>query len=85
MRTLTDVRTEKQLGGDEWLTAVEWEGSMVQLIAVAAIGGLAYVAYSSFRKHMQAIKQAEREENIQNAVVTELQKDPNTGVYRPKD
>lgn len=57
---------------------------MVQLIAMAAIGGVAYVAYSSFKKHMAAIKAEELERNKEPTVLGQLEKDPVTGKYRVK-
>ena len=57
---------------------------MVQLIAAIAIGGVAYVAYSSLKKHLSALEEAEREEALKTAKAAELEQDPKTGVYRPK-
>ena len=58
---------------------------MVQLIAVAAIGGVAYVAYQSFKKHMAEIKRAEKLRSENTKDMPELRKDPSTGRYRPND
>ncbi|MFD0915991.1 hypothetical protein ACFQ14_06185 [Pseudahrensia aquimaris] len=57
---------------------------MVQLIAVAAIGGVAYVAYQSFKKHMDALKREERLRSEDPKQMPELEVDPETGKYRPK-
>lgn len=57
---------------------------MIQLIAVAAVGGVAYVAYNSFKKHMAEIERKERIRNDDAKQMPELEKDPATGKYRPK-
>lgn len=58
---------------------------MVQLIAVAAIGGVAYIAYQSFKKHMDDLKREERLRSENPKEMPGLEKDPVTGKYRPKD
>ena len=58
---------------------------MIQLVAMAAIGGVAYVAWSSFRKHMAEIEAKEVERRNRPKLVGELEQDPETGKYRPKD
>jgi len=56
---------------------------MVQLIAFAAVGAVAWVGYSSFRKHMDEIKTKEKAARKTDAkVVGELKKDPKTGRYK---
>ncbi len=60
---------------------------MIQFVAAAAIGAVGVYAYSSFRKHMDALQKEERKaaEAAKPGNLTELEKDPKTGVYRPKD
>ena len=59
---------------------------MVQLIALAAIGAVAYVGYSSFRKHMDELNAKDAVQKDREAkVVGELKKDPKTGRYRLDD
>lgn len=58
---------------------------MVQLIAVAAIGGVALVAYNAFRKHWNDIQAEELEKAKKPKVVGDLEQDPETGRYKPKD
>ncbi|MEL6504036.1 MAG: hypothetical protein AAFO61_15320 [Pseudomonadota bacterium] len=59
---------------------------MIQLIAVAAVGGVALVAYNSFKKHWAEIQEKERLEKInQPKSVGDLQKDEVTGKYRLRD
>lgn len=60
---------------------------MIQLVAAAALGAVGVYAYSSFRKHMDAIKEEERKaaEAAKPENLTELKKDPKTGVYRPRN
>lgn len=67
---------EDRIGGRE-------EPGMVQLIAVAAVGGLALYAYSSFKRHMSAIEEEERLSNEKNRS-GDLEYDPKSGKYRPK-
>ena len=60
---------------------------MIQLVAVAAVGAVGLYAYSSFRKHMDAIN-AEERKKAQAAQkpksVGDLEHDPETGRYRLK-
>jgi len=60
---------------------------MIQFVAAAALGAVGVYAYSSFRKHMDAIQEEERKaaEAAKPENLTELEKDPKTGVYRPKE
>lgn len=60
---------------------------MIQFVAAAALGAVGVYAYSSFRKHMDAIQEEEKKatEAAKPENLTELEKDPITGVYRPKD
>ncbi len=55
---------------------------MVQLIAAAAIGGVAYVAFNSFKKHWNEIQERERVEAGSSKEVGELKRDPKTGRYK---
>lgn len=58
---------------------------MIQLLAVAGIGAVAVYAYSSLRGHMQRLEDEQQRENRERSRITELEQDPDTGVYRPKD
>lgn len=59
---------------------------MIQLIAVAAVGGVALVAYNSFKKHWADIQEKEALEKIKKPKsVGDLHKDEITGKYRLKD
>jgi len=60
---------------------------MIQFVAAAAVGAVGLYAYNSFRKHMDALQQEERKaaEAAKPKDLTELEKDPETGIYRPKD
>ena len=60
---------------------------MIQFVTAAALGAVGVYAYSSFRKHMAAIKEEERKaaEAAKPENLTELKRDPKTGVYKPKD
>ncbi|MEM9734551.1 MAG: hypothetical protein AAF903_13845 [Pseudomonadota bacterium] len=59
---------------------------MIQLIAVAAVGGVALVAYNSFKKHWAEIQEKEAlEKSRQPKPVGDLHKDEVTGKYRLKD
>jgi hypothetical protein len=58
---------------------------MIQLVAVAAVGAVGLYAYTSFRKHMDALKA----EDLKNAKaarepksVGNLEHDPKTGRYK---
>ncbi len=55
---------------------------MVQLIAVAALGSVALVAYSSFRKHWDRIQREELEKAKKPKSGGDLEQDPKTGRYR---
>lgn len=57
---------------------------MVQLIAVVGIGAVALYAYKSLQDHLQRLDEEERAKLNEQKVVTELEQDPETGVYRPK-
>ncbi|MEO1397529.1 MAG: hypothetical protein AAFU56_01520 [Pseudomonadota bacterium] len=58
---------------------------MVQLLAVAGIGAVAIYAYTSLRNHLERLEAEEQRQKRENAKVTELEQDPKTGVYRPKN
>jgi len=58
---------------------------MIQLVAIAAVGGVAYVAWSSFKKHMADIEAKEVEKRQKPKLAGELERDPETGKYRPRD
>ena len=58
---------------------------MVQLIAVAALGAVAYVGYNAFKKHMSELEEADRRAKAEARHVPNLEKDPVSGKYRPKD
>ncbi|MDD9909355.1 MAG: hypothetical protein OXR62_06640 [Ahrensia sp.] len=57
---------------------------MIQLVALGAIGGVAYIAWSSFKKHMAQIEAEEIEQRRQPKLAGELERDPVTGKYRLK-
>jgi len=60
---------------------------MIQLVAVAAVGAVGLYAYSSFRKHMDAINAEERKKAQATKgpkSVGDLEHDPKTGRYRLK-
>ena len=59
---------------------------MIQFVAAAAVGAVGLYAYNSFRKHMDAIKKEEQKaaEAKKPENLPELERDPETGVYRPK-
>ena len=62
---------------------------MIQLVAVAAVGAVGLYAYSSFRKHMDAINAEEQRKaeakSAQNAkTIGDLEHDPETGRYKVK-
>ncbi len=58
---------------------------MVPIIAAAAVGAVVWVGYSSFKKHMAELQEKERRAAEEAKVVPNLEKDPETGRYRPKD
>lgn len=58
---------------------------MIQLVAIAAVGGVAYVAWSSFKKHMADIEAKEVEERRKPKLAGELERDPQTGRYKIRD
>jgi len=59
---------------------------LVQLLAFAAVGAVAWVGYSSFKKHMEALKsQDAKKTKSKPKVVGDLKKDPKTGRYRIDD
>ncbi len=58
---------------------------MVQLIAVAAVGAVVWVGVSSFRKHMLALKQQEAKRAEEAKIIPDLEQDPKTGRYKPRD
>ncbi len=58
---------------------------MIQFVAAAAIGAVGVYAYSSFRKHMEILK----EEDLKKAEAAknpkslgDLEQDPDTGRYK---
>ena len=60
---------------------------MIQLVAVAAVGAVGLYAYSSFRKHMDAINAEERKKaqaTKRPKSVGDLEHDPKTGRYKLK-
>lgn len=57
---------------------------MIQLIAAAAVGAVVWVGYSSLRKHLDAQKQADDAKRGEKQI-GDLEKDPVTGRYKPKD
>ncbi|PCH47329.1 MAG: hypothetical protein COC23_02110 [Hyphomicrobiales bacterium] len=61
---------------------------MIQLIAAAAVGAVVWVGYSSLRKHLDAQKQSDNEktnEKTNEKHIGDLEKDPLTGRYKPKE
>ncbi len=58
---------------------------MVQLIALAAVGTLAWVGYKSYREHAERIAREEEAKKNDAGSALPLEKDPKTGRYRPKD
>ncbi len=58
---------------------------MIQLVAIAAVGGVALFAWSSFKKHMADLEEKELEKRNKPKLAGELEKDPETGKYRPRD
>ncbi len=60
---------------------------MIQIIAAAAVGVVGLYAYSSFKKHMQAIKEEEERKAKKNTPpkeIGDLEQDPVSGKYRVK-
>ncbi len=57
---------------------------MVPLIAALGIGGVAYVAWTSLKKHMAEIEAEERRKAEGPRASGELERDEETGRYRPK-
>ena len=60
---------------------------MIQLVAVAAVGAVGLYAYTSFRKHMDAINAEERRKaqaTKSPKSAGDLEHDPETGRYRLK-
>lgn len=58
---------------------------MVPLLAAIGIGGVAYVAVTSFKKRwdeLQEQERARRNKGLKSA--GDLERDPETGRYRPK-
>ena len=58
---------------------------MVPLIAVLGLGGVAYVAYSSLRRHLHEIEDRERRVEESKRSSGRLERDAKTGRYRPSD
>ncbi|MEM8749982.1 MAG: hypothetical protein AAGF28_06740 [Pseudomonadota bacterium] len=57
---------------------------MVQIFALAAVATVGVVAYTSFRKHWNALQEEDRIQEQEMKSVGELEQDPKTGKYRPK-
>ncbi len=57
---------------------------MVPLIAALGLGGVAYVAWNSLKKHMAEIEEEERRKAEGPRAGGELEQDPETGRYRPR-
>ncbi len=58
---------------------------MIQLVAIAAVGGVAFYAWSSFKKHMADLEEQEIEKRDWPKLAGELEKDPKTGKYHLRD
>ncbi len=58
---------------------------MVQLVALALVGVLGWYGYNAFKKEMAKTNNQVRKAEKDNAgTISELEKDPETGVYKPK-
>ncbi len=63
---------------------------MPQLIAVALIGAVGWYAYSVLIKKLAELAEQDRKDAVKRPgatkgkVIDELERDPETGVYRPK-
>lgn len=60
---------------------------MIQLVALAGLGAVGLYAYSSFRKHMDALQAQERERakaGRSPKTAGDLEHDPETGRYKLK-
>jgi uncharacterized membrane protein YebE (DUF533 family) len=57
---------------------------MVPLLAAIGIGGVAYVAITSFKKRWDELQAEERARTKDPQSAGELEQDPETGRYRPK-
>ncbi|MEL6752208.1 MAG: hypothetical protein AAFO70_09020 [Pseudomonadota bacterium] len=57
---------------------------MVPLIAAIGIGGIAYVAVTSFKKRWDELQAEERAKAKGPKSAGNLEQDPKTGRYRPK-
>ena len=57
---------------------------MVQVIAAAAIGAVAWVGYNAFKKHMAEERRKEKLDAASRESATKLELDPETGRYKPR-
>ncbi|MEL6947984.1 MAG: hypothetical protein AAFO73_10170 [Pseudomonadota bacterium] len=58
---------------------------MVQLIAAVGLGAVALYAYKSLQDHLQRLDEEDTRAKLnEQKAVTELEQDPETGIYRPK-
>lgn len=60
---------------------------MVRLLFILFIGAAAWYGWRAFRRHQERIAKAlrESESTVARDKAVELEKDPDTGVYRPRD
>ena len=57
---------------------------MIQLVAVAAVGGLVWYGLSQYRRHSEALEKREKEKAAERLDGSELEQDPVTGKWRPR-
>ena len=60
---------------------------MVRLLFILLLGGLAWYGLRVFRRHQGRLSRSSREAetSLRRDKAVELEKDPETGVYRPRD
>ncbi|WP_350332907.1 hypothetical protein [Coralliovum pocilloporae] len=58
---------------------------MIQLLPAALIGAAGYLAYKAVRKEMKRVGDEIREADRKANHIPTLERDPETGIYRPRD